>query len=276
MKKINNMAKCFVIQPFDNGKYDKRYNDTLKPTIEECGLESYRVDKDPGSQIPIDDIDLQIRNSEICLADITEDNPNVWFELGLAIAYDRDVILICSADRDERSKKFPFDVQHRAIISYSTESASDFEKLKQKIKDKINALIQTSKIKPNHSDDVKDSKLTNGLELYEIAILVCIASNSDNPDGGVFVNFIKDQLKKNNFTSLAFFLGIRRLMVIDFIEFKIEAGYDNEECSLYKLTDKGIQWLMENKANLKLQHSSISGKESETQNDGGFADDITF
>jgi hypothetical protein len=77
------MGICFVIQPFDGGKYDKRYKDTFKPAIEKCGLTAYRVDEDPNTQIPIDDIDLHIRNAELCLVDITENNPNVWFELDL-------------------------------------------------------------------------------------------------------------------------------------------------------------------------------------------------
>ena len=37
---------CFVIQPFDHGKYDRRYEEIIKPTVEECGLIAYRVDED--------------------------------------------------------------------------------------------------------------------------------------------------------------------------------------------------------------------------------------
>ena len=40
------MNKCFVIQPFDNDKYDKRFVDIFKPAIEKSGLEAYRIDKD--------------------------------------------------------------------------------------------------------------------------------------------------------------------------------------------------------------------------------------
>lgn len=41
------MAICFVIQPFDSGKFDKRFLDINKPAIESAGLEAYRVDNDP-------------------------------------------------------------------------------------------------------------------------------------------------------------------------------------------------------------------------------------
>ena len=78
------MATCFVIQPFDQGKFDKRYADVYKPSIEAAGLEPYRVDKDPGVLVPIEAIERGIRSSAICLADITSDNPNVWYELGKA------------------------------------------------------------------------------------------------------------------------------------------------------------------------------------------------
>src|SRR5438876_4823201 len=120
------MLTCFVMQPFDKGKFDKRYDDVFKPAIEAAGLEPYRVDADPGVSIPIAEIERGIRSSALCFAEITEDNPNVWFELGFAIACNKDVVMVCS---EERQAKFPFDVQHRSIIKYGTQSSSDFRAL---------------------------------------------------------------------------------------------------------------------------------------------------
>lgn len=132
------MGTCFVIQPFDGGPYDDRYRDTIQPAITSAGLEAYRVDEDPAVSIPIDDIERGIRESIICLADITPDNPNVWFELGFAIASRREVVLICAESRT----KFPFDVQHRSIITYRTESKRDFEELQEKITSRLNAIMR--------------------------------------------------------------------------------------------------------------------------------------
>jgi hypothetical protein len=51
------LATCFVIQPFDEGgKFDKRYADVFEPAIRDAGLEPYRVDNDPSTTIPIDEI----------------------------------------------------------------------------------------------------------------------------------------------------------------------------------------------------------------------------
>ena len=125
------MATCFVIQPFDSGKFDKRFADVYKPAIEAADLEAYRVDKDPSVLIPIDSIEEGIRKASVCLADITADNPNVWYELGYAFASGRPVVMVCSEERT--GKKYPFDIQHRSIIPYLADSPSDFEKLRESL-----------------------------------------------------------------------------------------------------------------------------------------------
>ena len=133
------MGTCFVMQPFDGDVYDKRYEDVFAPGIREAGLEPYRVDRDPGVSVPIDNIESGIRNAQICFAEITTDNPNVWFELGFAIAASREVALVCS---EKRTSYFPFDVQHRNIIKYRTGAPQDFAELQRKITERITALLK--------------------------------------------------------------------------------------------------------------------------------------
>ncbi len=132
------MNRRFVIQPFDGGPFDKRYDDVFVPAIRAAGLEAYRVDRDPSVDIPIQWIEDGIRNAVACLADISSPNPNVWFELGYAIASQKPVVLVCSHDPKGR---FPFDVQHRAIIVYRTESKRDFEELSVQITARLSAII---------------------------------------------------------------------------------------------------------------------------------------
>jgi hypothetical protein len=127
------MPRCFVIQPFDSGgPYDKRFDDVLSPAIECAGLDPYRVDRDPSVVVPIDEIETGIRNADICLADISTDNPNIWYEVGFAMASKKNVLLICARNR---STPYPFDVQHRNIIRYASDSPRDFEKLKKQIEE---------------------------------------------------------------------------------------------------------------------------------------------
>ena len=39
------MEKCFVIQPFDNDKFDKRFVDIFEPAIKKAEFDAYRIDK---------------------------------------------------------------------------------------------------------------------------------------------------------------------------------------------------------------------------------------
>jgi hypothetical protein len=242
------MGKCFVIQPFDEGKkYDKRYSDIFKPIIQKCGLEAYRVDMDSSSQIPIDDIDCQIRMSDLCLAEITENNPNIWFEIGLAIAYKKEIIFVCSK---ERQGKYPFDIQHRTIISYENESASDFDKLKDKLESKINAL--KGKITPAPIILENANIISGGLQNNDIAVLVSIASNIDNPNSNVSYHVIQQDVASKGYTNLGILLGIKKLNSLEYIDYEMEGGYNNEYYTVYKITEKGMNWLIANSAKLEL------------------------
>ncbi len=57
------MGTCFVIQPFDGGKFDKRYKDVFAPAIRVTDLGPYRADHDPSVSIPIEDIQRGIENA---------------------------------------------------------------------------------------------------------------------------------------------------------------------------------------------------------------------
>ena len=89
------MPVCFVIQPFDAGKFDKRFDDVYKPAIEAANLEAYRVDRDPAVDVPIEAIEQGIRNATVCLADITTDNPNVG-TLKVFVIEAESLVLFCS------------------------------------------------------------------------------------------------------------------------------------------------------------------------------------
>ena len=136
---------CFVAQPFDRGKFDQRYQDVIKPAIESLGLYAYRVDEDFTVEIPINTIESKILSASIVVAEITTDNPNVWFELGYALALAKPIILLCS---DERKTTFPFDVRHRNIITYHTGSLGDFEEYRTRLKKAISARCEI------HTDDL--------------------------------------------------------------------------------------------------------------------------
>lgn len=246
------MEKCFVIQPFDNGKFDKRYVDIFEPAIKKAEFEPYRIDKDLSVRIPIDDIEKGISESAICFAEITTDNPNVWYELGFAFACDKDVIMVCS---DERVGKFPFDIQHRHIITYKTSSTSDFNSLEDTITRKIKAFQQKTKTVKQLS--VTPVVETEGLKGHEIALLILIMENQLSSEDSTSVFGLKHEMSKSGYTDIATSVGMRTLSKNGMIEtFKTMDDYNNnQEYIACRLTDKGENWILSNQDQLQFRQS---------------------
>lgn len=256
------MERCFVIQPFDGAAFDARYDDVLDPAVRAAGLEPYRVDRDPKASIPIQEIETQIRNSRMCLADITLDNPNIWFELGFAIAAYKDVVLICS---DHRETKFPFDVQHRNIISYKTGSPRDFEQLGAKVKDRLSALLEKEQ---TLSSVVEASKLQKiqGLEQHEVVALAALGENITSITDSAAGHEIRRDMERSGFTNLATTIALKSLADRGFISQVSLESEDGYAYAGYSFTDNGWAWILANKNEFVL-------KKPQQRPPLGFADD---
>lgn len=243
------MGTCFIMQPFDKGVYDKRYEDIFVPAIEAAGLEPYRVDRDPGVSIPIDEIQTGIKNSDVCLAEITTDNPNVWFELGYAIASFKEVVLVCSS---ERKTRFPFDVQHRNITRYETESSRDFEQLKEKIANRLIAILKKGETLSRIAD-MSSIADTEGLSQHEMVALVTIAENIDSPSDKVGTYRIKEDMNRAGYTKIAVTLALTSLLRKGMIEDEMDTDMNGNEFFLYTVSSKGMEWLLQNQGKLVLK-----------------------
>ena len=245
------MRRCFVMQPFDGGTFDKRYDDVYAPAIRDADLEPYRVDRDPSVSIPIDDIESGIRNSEICLADITKDNPNVWFELGFAIAVPKEVVLVCS---DKRTKPFPFDVHHRNILIYKTESKSDFDKLRSEIAERIQGLLEKERTigRISNLPQVADME---GLSQNELVALATVMKKRRLPEADVSeYDRIKNSLMMvDGFNDLGVSIALQGILDKGMITKAIETSRYLGDRVVYSMTEKGVQLLMRNKDKLDLK-----------------------
>lgn len=235
------MKKCFVIQPFDKDKYDKRFKETFAPAIEKAGLEAYRVDNDPSVSIPIDEIQKNIKESSIVFAEITENNPNVWFELGFAIASNKEVILVCS---DERKSKYPFDIQHRTVIKYDTSSASSFTYLSEKIEERAKALVE----KANTMVDLEKKivKIKEGLGEKEQYCLGYIMANQLTDEELVSVYGLKNAMNVEGYTDFAVSITIKKLVKSGYVITGQDVDYNNNEYPIIRLTEAGENWVYQN------------------------------
>ncbi|HYY73069.1 MAG TPA: hypothetical protein VE778_05700 [Candidatus Bathyarchaeia archaeon] len=255
------MPRCFVIQPFDDGgPYDKRYADVLHPAIQDAGLEPYRVDKDLAATIPIDDIEENIRTSEICLADITLDNANIWYEVGFAFANDKPVVMICAKPRPTKA---PFDVQHRHIIYYKLDSPSDFKKLQREITERLKAQIEKTEAMRSVASLSPVKATKSGLTSYEIAAMVLIMEGRLTPGDGITPYSIRTDMRKAGYTDIATSLSLESLTRKGMIEYTDARDENGEVYTVCALTSRGLDWMLENQDRFKLsrQESTLSGIE---------------
>jgi hypothetical protein len=243
-------SRCCVFQPFDGGIYDNRYDETIAPAIEDADLEPYRVDRDLGAVIPVEALHQQIKLAAICLADITTRNPNVMYEVGYAIASGHDVVLLCCLDNT--TEHLPFNIQHRGIIEYRTNVPSDFAKLKSDITARLNALIQ-KQASVERIVSASPVLSTNGLQPWEVAALAFILANRDSSDSGVPTYTVKSDLERAGYNSLAAGLALTGLTRKQYVVSDFSRDDNGEPYSVYRLTETGEDWLLENQDQLDLQ-----------------------
>jgi hypothetical protein len=241
-------GRCCVFQPFDKGDFDKRFEDVLVPAIEAADLEPYRVDRDAGSVIPVDTLHKEIRAAAVCVADITTRNPNVMYELGFAVASEKDVVIISGPN----TEKYPFDIQHRGILSYAVGSISDFKELGRKLTERLYAVLerQESTTEILEASPVKESA---GLQSHEYTALALLLASSDSTDDAVNANTLKQEMRKALFSDVATRLAISRLTTLGYMTSRWEHGDFDQRWTVYSITEAGEAWLVANQAKLELR-----------------------
>lgn len=135
-KNLTAGGSCFVMQPFA-GPLGGYYESIFKPAIEQSGLTAVRADAEIfGTGKIIDQIWRGIHEATVLIAELTTKNPNVFYELGLAHALEKPVVLVSSNQED-----VPFDLRHIRVILYDRDDPFWGQKLIDKIADNIKSAL---------------------------------------------------------------------------------------------------------------------------------------
>lgn len=135
--KIDASDTCFVVMPFAApiGTYFQRI---YEPAIRKAGLRPIRADADIfGTGKIIDQIWSGINAAKVLVAELTSRNPNVFYELGLAHALQKPVVLVSSNEND-----VPFDLKHIRVIYYDVNDPFWGEKLIDKVAENVVSAIK--------------------------------------------------------------------------------------------------------------------------------------
>jgi hypothetical protein len=123
---------CFVMMPFVEplGGY---YTTVYQPAIDKAKLKAVRADAEIfGTGKIIDQIWAGIHSARVLVAELTGRNPNVLYELGIAHALHKPVVLVSSNEDD-----VPFDVRHVRVIYYDMRDPFWGTKLIEKVAENI-------------------------------------------------------------------------------------------------------------------------------------------
>ena len=113
---------AFVIMPFgkkkgvDGSIYDFNaiYTQLIKPTLESAGFESFRADEEESSGDILTDMFQELLLADLCLVDMSIDNANVFYELGIRHAFRRRGVVHIQSGR----AYMPFDIFNVRTIPY--------------------------------------------------------------------------------------------------------------------------------------------------------------
>jgi hypothetical protein len=111
--------RCFVISPIgpEGSEVREHADDVLDfiitPALEECGIEPVRSDRlaEPGKIT--DQMFRELLDDDLCIAVLTFHNPNVFYELAIAQAAARPLIVLL-----QKGEALPFDVADLRCVQY--------------------------------------------------------------------------------------------------------------------------------------------------------------
>lgn len=112
------IAMPFGTKPGADGKpidFNRIYNEYIKPALEAADLEVFRADKESRAGDIRTDMFQELLIADLVVVDLTVDNPNVWYELGVRHALRSRGVVLVQSDRSYQ----PFDIFTDRKLHYS-------------------------------------------------------------------------------------------------------------------------------------------------------------
>lgn len=111
------VAMPFGVKPDAQGNpidFNRVYALLIKPALEEAGLEVFRADEEQRAGDIRADMFQELLMADLVLADLSVDNPNVWYELGVRHALRARGVILIQSGRDKQ----PFDIYTDRKLRY--------------------------------------------------------------------------------------------------------------------------------------------------------------
>jgi hypothetical protein len=143
---------CLVIMPFRK-ELQEVYDFAIKPSVIDAGHRCVRVDELIGQVNITKSIIESIFKADIIIADLTGNNPNVFYELGVAHAVSNKTIMLT-----QDIQNAPFDIKSYRIIQYE-QSVGGAHLLREKLTKEIQSINEWKDTATNPVRDYGASNL---------------------------------------------------------------------------------------------------------------------
>lgn len=136
-----NMRKCFVVSPIGSEGSDTRkradqlFKYIILPVCEQCDFSPIRVDQINDSDSITQTILDHLKNDDLVIADISEHNPNAFFEMGYRTSLGKPMIHL-----KQSNEIIPFDIASIRTYDYDLSDLDSVDKIKSRLVKTINSI----------------------------------------------------------------------------------------------------------------------------------------
>jgi hypothetical protein len=144
------MKEAFIIMQIGNSDLDAVCANAIVPALRSCGLDPRRVDKHNEGQLLKSAIVGFMKSSEIIVADLTNERPNCYLEVGYTMGLDKSKNLIMTAREDHNHNspnyrkggpRIHFDLSGYDILYWNPNDLDGFrEELEKRVKWRLSRL----------------------------------------------------------------------------------------------------------------------------------------
>jgi hypothetical protein len=201
---------CFVIAPIGESESEtrKRSDQVLKhiirPAVESCGYKAIRADEIDKPGMITSQVIQRVVDNALVVADLTERNPNVFYELAIRHALRRPLVQLI-----KKGEQIPFDVAGTRTIQVDHRDLDSVEAAKNEIMEQVRSLerdpsaLETPISMSLDLQILRQSEKPEDRSLADLVAAVSSVSNSlsrvetkiGTQDGGGIFDEIKQSIK---------------------------------------------------------------------------------
>ena len=195
------MKTCFIVCPIGNDDTETRkrsdtlFKHVISPVCDECNFTPIRIDRENTNGSLTDEIFKHICEDDLVIADLTENNPNVFYEIGYRAALDKPAIHLMS-----KNASIPFDVSTIRTYFYDLSDLDNVAEMKERLIQTIQN-IDFAPAESKTSNQQTSSTMFNAQllqEIYKVQDSIAKLESSINAKDSSMISVLADKLSSSN------------------------------------------------------------------------------